>query len=44
MPSKIKGDEYREAQIFMNDGEKALWSSSYKKDMRITLVLRMKRN
>ena len=32
MPSKIKGDEYREAQIFMNDGEKALWSSSYKKD------------
>ena len=32
MPSKIKGDEYREAQIFMNDGEKALWSSAYKRD------------
>ena len=32
MPSKIKGDEYREAQIFMNDEEKALWSSAYKRD------------
>lgn len=32
MPSEIKGDEYREAQIFMNDEEKALWSSSYKRD------------
>ncbi|MBF1323259.1 MAG: ABC transporter ATP-binding protein, partial [Mogibacterium diversum] len=41
MPSKIKGDEYREAQIFMNDGEKALWSSSYKKDgENYTLVVK----
>lgn len=32
MPSKVKGDEYREAQIFMNEEEKALWSSSYKRD------------
>lgn len=32
MPSKVKGDEYREAQIFMNDEEKVLWSSAYKRD------------
>lgn len=32
MPSKVKGNEYREAQIFMNEEEKALWSSSYKRD------------
>lgn len=32
MPSKVKRDEYREAQIFMNDEEKTLWSSAYKKD------------
>ena len=41
MPSKVKGDEYREAQIFMNDEEKALWSSSYKKDgENYTLVVK----
>ena len=41
MPSKVKRDEYREAQIFMNDGEKALWSSSYKKDgENYTLVVK----
>lgn len=41
MPSKIKGDEYREAQIFMNDGEKALWSSAYKRDgENYTLVVK----
>ena len=32
MPSKVKGDEYREAQIFMNGEEKVLWSSAYKRD------------
>ena len=41
MPSKVKGNEYREAQIFMNDEEKALWSSSYKKDgENYTLVVK----
>ena len=41
MPSKVKGDEYSEAQIFMNDEEKALWSSSYKKDgENYTLVVK----
>ena len=32
IPSKVTEDEYREAQIFMNDGEKRLWASAYKKD------------
>lgn len=31
-PERMTAREYREAQIFMDDGEKALWQSAYEKD------------